>query len=98
MGFHPSKARSHGQFIPADLSGTRGPLHHRVKFARRITANDQDAAVKAVNPTWHISRPENQETFDPWVEPQPPPFPIDALPPVLRAFAEDRARIIGADP
>src|SRR5262249_5396550 len=36
--------------------------------------------------------------FDPWAELQTPPFPIDALPPVLRAFAEDRARIIGADP
>ena len=36
--------------------------------------------------------------FDPWAELQPPSFPIDALPPVLRAFAEDRARIIGADP
>ncbi len=36
--------------------------------------------------------------FDPWAELQPPSFPIGALPPVLRAFAEDRARIIGADP
>ena len=36
--------------------------------------------------------------FDPWAEPKPPSFPIDALPAVLRAFAEDRARIIGADP
>ena len=36
--------------------------------------------------------------FDPWAELQPPTFPIDALPPVLRAFAEDRARVIGADP
>jgi hypothetical protein len=36
--------------------------------------------------------------FDPWAELQPPTFPIDALPPVLRAFAEDRARTIGADP
>jgi Protein of unknown function (DUF3987) len=36
--------------------------------------------------------------YDPWSELHPPDFPIDALPPVLRAFAEDRARIIGADP
>lgn len=36
--------------------------------------------------------------FDPWAELRPPAFPIDALPPVLKAFAEDRARIIGADP
>jgi hypothetical protein len=36
--------------------------------------------------------------FDPWAELEPPAFPIDALPPVLRAFSEDRARVIGADP
>jgi hypothetical protein len=36
--------------------------------------------------------------FDPWAELQPPSFPIETLPPVLRAFVEDRARIIGADP
>jgi hypothetical protein len=36
--------------------------------------------------------------FDPWAELQPPDFPIDILPPVLRDFAEDRARVIGADP
>jgi hypothetical protein len=36
--------------------------------------------------------------FDPWAELEPPPFPIDALPPVLRTFSEDRARVIGADP
>jgi hypothetical protein len=36
--------------------------------------------------------------FDPWAELQPPSFPIDALPTVLRAFAEDRARLMGADP
>jgi hypothetical protein len=36
--------------------------------------------------------------FDPWAELEPPMFPIDALPPVLRAFSEDRARVIGADP
>ena len=36
--------------------------------------------------------------FDPWAELVPPPFPIDTLPPVLRSFAEDRARVSGADP
>ncbi len=36
--------------------------------------------------------------FDPWNALQPPPFPIEALPPILRAFAEDRAKMIGADP
>jgi Protein of unknown function (DUF3987) len=36
--------------------------------------------------------------FDPWDLPAPPSFPMPALPAVLRAFVEDRARVIGADP
>ncbi len=36
--------------------------------------------------------------FDPWDLPTAPAFPMDAVPTVLRAFAEDRARVIGADP
>ena len=36
--------------------------------------------------------------LDSWNALQPPPFPIEALPAVLRAFVEDRARVIGADP
>ena len=41
---------------------------------------------------------EPETFFDPWAELAPPGFATDALPPVLRAFSEDRARIIGADP
>jgi hypothetical protein len=41
---------------------------------------------------------QRQLFFDPWAELEPPTFPIDALPPVLRAFAEDRSTVIGADP
>jgi hypothetical protein len=37
MGFHPSKARSKGQFSLARLSAPRGPLHQGVVFPRRIT-------------------------------------------------------------
>ena len=36
--------------------------------------------------------------FDPWDLPAPPSFPMSALPAVLRAFVEDRARVIGGDP
>ncbi len=36
--------------------------------------------------------------FDPWANLQPPAFPIDAIPTVLRAFVESRAEVIGADP
>jgi hypothetical protein len=36
--------------------------------------------------------------FDPWANLQPPAFPIDAIPAVLRAFVERRAEVIGADP
>ena len=33
MGFHPSKARSPGQFGPAGLSGSRGPLQEHSGLA-----------------------------------------------------------------
>lgn len=41
----------------------------------------------------------HQPPIDPW-EPLTPPssFPLHALPPVLRDFVEDRARMLGADP
>lgn len=35
---------------------------------------------------------------DPWNTLEPPAFPHEALPPVLRDFTMERARIIGADP
>src|SRR6185312_14597569 len=37
MGFHPSKARHKGQFLLAQPSAPRGPLHHGVISPRRIT-------------------------------------------------------------
>jgi len=40
---------------------------------------------------------EATEFFDPWHFPKAPLLPSDALPPVLKAFAEDRARVISAD-
>jgi hypothetical protein len=60
-------------------------------------ARKRDAAAEsgAQSDSANIAPPP---LFDPWAELQPPTFPIDALPPVLRAFAEDRARVIGADP
>jgi hypothetical protein len=35
--------------------------------------------------------------FNPWADMQPVRFPLDALPDVLRAYAEDRSKTIGAD-
>jgi hypothetical protein len=51
---------------------------------------------KKVTP--NISERTPAQFFDPWAELEPPTFPIDALPPVLRTFSEDRSRVIGADP
>jgi hypothetical protein len=63
----------------------------------------------ATHAGWQRPRPErstaaNSESvepppslLDPWDGLQPTPFPLDALPNVLRAFVEDRARVIGAD-
>jgi hypothetical protein len=36
--------------------------------------------------------------FNPWDALQPPAFPMHAVPPILKAFVEDEAEIIGADP
>jgi hypothetical protein len=44
------------------------------------------------------STPFGEALFDPWGELVAPPFPVDALPDVLRAYVEGRARIMGADP
>ena len=50
-----------------------------------------------------VSAPESDPTsepirvFDPWNALRPVSFPMDALPPILRGFVENRARIIGAD-
>jgi hypothetical protein len=44
------------------------------------------------------STPFGEALYDPWGELVAPPFPLDALPDVLRAYVEGRARIMGADP
>lgn len=55
--------------------------------------SDQDQAVDAT-----FNNPFPSSVIDPWDVLQPPEFPIHALPGVLRAYVEDRARIMGADP
>lgn len=54
---------------------------------------DQEATVSAEPAT-----PFAADVIDPWDALQPPAFPIEALPGLLRAFVETRARVIGADP
>ena len=54
---------------------------------------DSDPAVNA-----EPDKPFGEALYDPWGELKAPPFPIDALPNVLRAYVEGRARIMGADP
>lgn len=43
-------------------------------------------------------KPFGEALYDPWGELKAPPFPIEALPGVLRAYVKGRARIMGADP
>lgn len=60
---------------------------------KRWGVADQEATVAAEPAT-----PFAQDIIDPWDSLQAPEFPIEALPAVLRAFVEVRARVIGADP
>jgi hypothetical protein len=54
---------------------------------------DADAPVGAVP-----GKPFGEALYDPWGELKAPPFPVEALPGVLRSYVESRARIMGADP
>jgi len=89
-----------GWLTPADLTDPRFLLAEAEQPAGDWTADapppDQEPEVE------EAARPDPAEApapvFDPWDIPAPPRFPIAALPDVLRAFAEDRARTIGADP
>ncbi|MBV8458168.1 MAG: DUF3987 domain-containing protein, partial [Acetobacteraceae bacterium] len=45
----------------------------------------------------NAERAQDFVPFNPWDALQPPPFPVEALPQVLRAFVQDRADTIGAD-
>jgi hypothetical protein len=72
-----------------------GMLFHMAKQARADRAADQPQAGPET-PAGEAERPT--ALFNPWDALQPPEFPIDALPDVIRAFVEDRARVLGADP
>ncbi|MDE2103952.1 MAG: DUF3987 domain-containing protein [Patescibacteria group bacterium] len=49
-------------------------------------------------PTPAPDEPDTPRIFDPWAVLEPPgPFPMAALPPVLRAFVTSRSAVVGAD-
>lgn len=60
---------------------------------RKWGVEDQEHAVAATPES-----PFPSEIIDPWDTLQPPAFPIEALPGVLRGYVEARARAMGADP
>lgn len=85
--------------------------HDRLFFLRRMLAQGWLKVDDLTDPeflTKTESRDQDQTAdtsdnappslLDPWDSLQPPPFHIDALPAVLRAFVEDRSHVIGADP
>lgn len=73
------------------------------------TLREVTAAINGARTKWGVADRdtlisttlENQfpsEVIDPWDTLVAPPFPIDALPGILRAYTESRARVVGADP
>ena len=79
----------HGAAEPIELEDRRRPVISHRRDVSPPDSDPHDTQAQAAEP---------ETFFDPWAELAPPRFPTDALPPVLRAFSEDRARIIGADP
>jgi Protein of unknown function (DUF3987) len=76
------------------VAQTRVEVSKAIDGAReRWGVPDADPAVSGGSET-----PFGEALWDPWGELVAPPFPIDALPDVLRAYVEARARIMGADP
>ena len=69
--------------IPATTSRTTGP------------APPSDAPGVVAPEPEPVGEP--LRVFDPWNALRPVSFPMDALPPILRGFIANRARIIGAD-
>src|SRR5271166_2267501 len=81
----------HPAFVPPCHRCLREPDLDRVLegiYGKEARKRDAAAESGAQSDVAGIATPL---FFDPWAELQPPTFPIDALPPVLRAFAEDRA-------
>ena len=72
----------------------------RVEVARAIDDARKKWGVPDADPAVNAEpdKPFGEALYDPWGELKAPPFPIEALPGVLRAYVEGRARIMGADP
>jgi hypothetical protein len=72
----------------------------RVEVARAIDDARKKWGVPDADPAVNAEpgKPFGEALYDPWGELTAPPFPIEALPGVLRAYVEGRARIMGADP
>ena len=89
-----------GWLTAADLTDPRFLLAEAEQPAGDWTADvpPPDQGQEAGEPDRPGPAEAPPPVFDPWDIPAPPSFPIAALPGVLRAFAEDRARTIGADP
>lgn len=75
-------------------SQTSAEVAKAIEGARRKWGvADQEHIIAAAPDT-----PFAEQVIDPWDTLQPPAFPIEALPSVLRGYVEARARTMGADP
>ena len=73
---------------------TRSEVGKAIESARlKWGVPDQEAPISG-----EPEKPFGDAIIDPWGELTPPAFPVHALPGVLRAYVESRARIMGADP
>ena len=78
-------------------------------YTHNQTAAEVTKAIDGARRKWgvenqdHVVAAEPQSPFaeqiiDPWDTLQPPAFPIEAVPGILRGYVEARARTMGADP
>lgn len=76
------------------VAHTRAEMTKAIEGARLKWGVPDQETVVGSEPT----KPFGESIIDPWGNLEPPPFPIDALPEILRRYVEVRARIMGADP
>lgn len=78
-------------------------------YTNNQTIAEVSKAIEGARRKWGVNDPEHivgtapdnpfpTHVIDPWDTLQPPAFPIESLPGILRAYVESRARVMGADP
>ena len=88
-----TQQRWHHYFTSPPTEIGAGTLFHMAKAASDRPHDDGASIYSA-----HAEAKAHLDLFDPWAALQAPAFPFDAVPDALRAFIEDRATVIGADP